>query len=323
LSNPSSSSPEVNADQLKSGNASYWSDGRMLVFSNLGEFEKVVDNPTNQFIENFISEVNGMSHITYSKLLSTGNREDTLMDEYLAFILNKDLTVQIGDYLYRVNKAREKVFVLPASDIGNYNDLVSENLTNPNLLDFSTEDDVFELMGQSKDVSGEKAMSKNCQSSKDDKEEEEYADFDDDLPIYNHQGRHYKFHYKLKVRYDNWGIYRKLFTEFKHWESIWGIYDETYFTVDYYYTYLVKNGNAGQMFYQPSAQYNYWQNLNNTSTGIYQFLHKNKEIIHYRSTRCLSKYYLKAWAWFRNRETLKPKWIPQGGGNDEIVIISN
>lgn len=72
---------------------------------------------------------------------------DTLIkDEYFKSMLNTDLAVQIEDYIYRVNPISEKVFALPAANANQYQDLISENIQNPALKEFSFNENVLEAI---------------------------------------------------------------------------------------------------------------------------------------------------------------------------------
>jgi hypothetical protein len=99
----------------------------------------------------------------------SSENDDLLGDDDLAQILNEDWIVQIGDYLYRVNKPTELVYVLPASNVSEYQDLVNENVANKNIRKFSTEEDVVELAergaeGQKGLFCGEGGVSSRSQS---------------------------------------------------------------------------------------------------------------------------------------------------------------
>lgn len=125
------------------------SDGKMLIFKTTDGYKKVVNDPTEEIKSKFLKEVANFKHTTYSELLSmskSSENDDLLGDDDLAQILNEDWIVQIGDYLYRVNKPTESVYVLPASKVSEYQDLVNENVANKNIRKFSTEDDVIELV---------------------------------------------------------------------------------------------------------------------------------------------------------------------------------
>lgn len=134
------------------------SDGRMLIFKTIEDYQKIVENPTESIRFDFISKVSKMKHNTYTeKNENLKSNDDSLLgDDYLAQILNEDWIVQIGDYLYRVNKPEEKVYVLPAVNIDQYNDLVNQNKSNPNIRKFSTSDNVIELVEEG--ASGEKGL---------------------------------------------------------------------------------------------------------------------------------------------------------------------
>jgi len=135
------------------------SDGRMLIFKTTEDYEKVVNNPSDEIRTGFLKEVKTFKHLTYADKISESKSiesDDLIGDEYLAQILNDDWIVQIGDYLYRVNKPTESVYVLPASNLSEYQDLVNENKSNKNIRKFSTEQDVIEL-AESGDA-GQKAL---------------------------------------------------------------------------------------------------------------------------------------------------------------------
>lgn len=124
------------------------SDGKMLIFKTTADYNNVVNNPTEKEWSMFISKVKEMKHTTYAEKLAlnkSGESDDLIGDEDLAQILNDEWIVQIGDYLYRVNKPTESVYVLPAANIDEYQDLVDENKSNPHIRKFSTGDNVIEL----------------------------------------------------------------------------------------------------------------------------------------------------------------------------------
>lgn len=140
------------------------SDGRMLIFKSTEDYQKVVENPTEDIKFEFISKVSKMKHVSYTEKLDLLKSEnDSLIgDDYLAQILNEDWIVQIGNYLYRVNKPEEKVYVLPVANIDEYDDLVNQNLLNPNIRKFSTFDNCIEL-AESGDM-GEKCNEHSAKS---------------------------------------------------------------------------------------------------------------------------------------------------------------
>ena len=61
-------------------------------------------------------------------------------------MLNEDMTIQIGKFLYKIDEENENVFVLSEDNINDYNDLVNKNEANPNVMVYSTEDEVMKLV---------------------------------------------------------------------------------------------------------------------------------------------------------------------------------
>lgn len=122
------------------------SDGRMLIFETTQDFQNFVTLSNKETKSSFYKNITLFNHKTYAELLSEkSNENDLINDEDLSIILNNDLIVQIGNYIYRVNKPTEYVYVLHTSNISEYQDLVNENTTNKNIRKFSTEDNVIEL----------------------------------------------------------------------------------------------------------------------------------------------------------------------------------
>lgn len=88
----------------------------------------------------------GLNFQSLTEVPSIKSSKNAIDDDYLRSLLNQDNIMQIGDYLYRINKTDESVYVLPAENINQYSDLVSENIKNLNIKVYSTDDDVIELV---------------------------------------------------------------------------------------------------------------------------------------------------------------------------------
>lgn len=170
-------SGKQNTSLNKNGDG-FSSDGRMLIFDNTEVYEAFLSgfmSETNDIGEaDFIQHVNSMDYVSYmDKLVADGaGAIDGLGDNFMSAILNEDQIFQVGNFIYRVNKSAEKVFVLPADNISEYEDLVNESATNSNVRQFSTGDDVIELaekgdLGEEKGVfcSDRKAKEKSTTSS--------------------------------------------------------------------------------------------------------------------------------------------------------------
>ena len=144
-------------DELTANVVDISSDKRMLIFNSSSSYENIISNNSETFQKDFINKISKMDFMTYAEKNQVEKSDiDLIDDSYFSNILNKDWIVQIGDYLYRVNPIKEKVFVLPSSHINEYNDLVNENKSNKNIRQFSTGDYVIQL-AESGDA-GEKGL---------------------------------------------------------------------------------------------------------------------------------------------------------------------
>lgn len=122
------------------------SNGKLLVFESSDTYHSTISNLDSTHTANFLKKIGNMDYTQAKEAINQKNEQNIIGDDYLASILNEDWIVQIGDYLYRVNKPNEKVFALPAKHIDQYDQLVDENLKNANILVYSTNDDVIELV---------------------------------------------------------------------------------------------------------------------------------------------------------------------------------
>jgi hypothetical protein len=120
-----------------------------LAFKTIEDYERVVNNPTEELRDGFLKTVNDFANFTpYGKSARSRDAKDavSIADEYFASIINTDLAVQIGDNIFRVNPSTEKVYALPVVNAGQYQDLVAENTANKSIRVFSTGDNVLELI---------------------------------------------------------------------------------------------------------------------------------------------------------------------------------
>jgi hypothetical protein len=302
----SSSKPH---QQLKnSTNYLYYEQNNRLVLNSVEDFDSLIAIADSDLL----NSIKNLNFISYEESLSSSD-SNSIGDDFLSVVLNSNQVIQIKNYIYRINKSSKKVFALHKDNCLFYQDLVNENTSNDKILVFSTEDDVFELLSERSE--SEKALPNDCVHTKynNDGGWVTYADFIDEGNIYGKGTKNRcVFKYKCMVKYDNWGIYRKLFTEFKHKQTLGGSIDETDFTFVFDVKYKSKNGNTGVDNETPS--FPFALNLNvQVSPSQYDYSDDNKPIEHYKGTRCLINYDLRAWIWMRNRQTLKPILIPGSG----------
>ena len=118
----------------------------MLIFKDQAIYEQVVFDSTTNAREKFRASILAMKHTTYSEYAKVNNisiASSLIDDDYFADIVNKDRIVQIGNFIFKINIQSKSVYVLPAKDVANYNDLITENIKNKAIRVFSTEDDVL------------------------------------------------------------------------------------------------------------------------------------------------------------------------------------
>ena len=122
------------------------SDGSMLIFNTLADYERVVNEPTEQLKKDFLAAVKKMNHTTYAENReqnASASEVDLIEDAYFAQILNKDNMVQIGTYLYLVDMKKEKCFALPVAYKSEINDLLSENTRDTHVEEYSVNQEVL------------------------------------------------------------------------------------------------------------------------------------------------------------------------------------
>lgn len=148
-------------------------NGKYLIFEDSKNYRNIISNKDSVFNIDFFNKVQNFDFTSnFEKNSLNKNIEDPIGDDYLSSLLNEDWIVQIGDYLYRVNKPEDKVYVLHTEYENEYEDLVNENLSNSHIKEYSTNDEVIELvenglLGDEKGIfcNDRKANSQNVASS--------------------------------------------------------------------------------------------------------------------------------------------------------------
>jgi hypothetical protein len=134
-----------------SGEINVTSKNNLLIFASKADYQKAVDNPTEETKKFFLEKVNNLtSFVSINKLMQNNPRTDStdmtdiLSDEYLSSILNEDLAVQIDDRIYKLDPTDDKVYVMKDEYIADYGDLVAGDLSNENIKEYSFNEDVLE-----------------------------------------------------------------------------------------------------------------------------------------------------------------------------------
>lgn len=212
---------------------------------------------------------------------STGagtNSPDTVYEDYglLPKILNTDKIVKISPHLFKVDLINEQVLVLDEANEGDYPDLTASNLANPNIIVFSTEDDVLSLLDQGS-TGGiqnntwflEKGLNLNgCQ--------DDYATNDKDKDVGNKDKRHRT---KGDVAYQTGGIYFSLKAEGRAQKRLFRIWWRHGITVSLAY----------RVAYDVRCDSNDQPLITGNSSGVGRHKHR-----FYESSMALKAYYLYA-----------------------------
>lgn len=124
-------------------------EGRFLVFRTEVGYNKAVENPTIEVRQNLFDRIASLNHVSWKDLSSTDAdlTNDTLIDDdYFSTILSKDRTIQIENFIYKIDPTTSTVLALNVNDKYLYDVFISTNPTNVKILHFNLEDNVLELV---------------------------------------------------------------------------------------------------------------------------------------------------------------------------------
>lgn len=274
--------PEANQSQSTSSviAENVLSQNNRLVFHSLEDYELYVSdsskksqliaatNSTDSYISisRYASDAN-LRKAASSRFQSSPEIVDSLYPEFLTSILNPDGIVQIEDYIIKVDMSKERVLVLHATDSSYYEDLVNNNLTNEKIRQFSTDEDVLDLLRNNQ--SGQRISGLFCTDGG-------MSSQKADGFVYFGAG----YRLDCKVVYQKAGIYfslqSKVKKQFQGWTGIWTAQNGN-LQIQYFYVYKAKCKSQ-------VGAYNGWTNSTVNNELNYR---------PYESTRGLNK------AWFR------------------------
>lgn len=195
-----------------------------------------------------------------ARTFSTAEQEIVDSNDLLSSILNEDGLVSIGDYYFKVNLATETVYALETRFENEIGDLNHENEMNRNIMIFSTDDDVLDLLASgSKGTSNGRTKLFCGESGARGKKDDGFdaSPFDenyrhDNKIVYQKAGVYFSLQAKTKVQY-------------KGWTGLWGdggpVYDQR---ISYYVKYEPKckgvteksgikedDGSSNELNYRP------------------------------------------------------------------------
>lgn len=185
-------------------------------YINLVESE---NEATKSKIINFLAEKDDYislrkAHLGFKKLangrtLSAQEVELVESNEFLSSLLNEDGLILIGDHYFKVDLSAERVYVLNAQFENELNDLKDENTSNLNIMVFSTDDDVLDLVeeGTKGTINGRIELFCGESGAREDKDdsfvyEPVYGDYrQDNKVVYQKAGIYFSLQAKTKMQY--------------------------------------------------------------------------------------------------------------------------
>jgi hypothetical protein len=138
----------------------FHSDGEKLIFATSNDFDRFIAPDEQEAAEADVenreltltpsrdieAELAEQNYVSYNEYIEENNLDNLIGEEMLSEILNADQIVQIGDFIYRLNMVNAKVFVLSVDYLSDYADLVAENDRNSNIMVYSIEESVIEMV---------------------------------------------------------------------------------------------------------------------------------------------------------------------------------
>jgi hypothetical protein len=264
------------------------SNYEILHFSTVDEFElkmKSIEKNVFKYGKVYFEQWKKENNITttfkdINKNIKEEQIENTVLEnEELSTILNPDGMVVIENHVFKFDNFRRYIYV---NDLKMF--IKNNEFDTINALKFNFNADVFEELGYNVQIENEKLGNcKPCATNGNEKEKlkNEYCTFviADKTDL--------KFTYKFKEVYQHFGIWRRLLTKFKHWQSAGAsTTDDTKFDVFYSYSYTVKSGCETSSATLPFLGFDLFLNRLYKDTG------SGKTWLHYSSSKCLHKYKL-------------------------------
>lgn len=196
-------------------------------------------------------------------------------------ILNKHGIVQVGDWIFKLNFDNREVWAISEQDKFLVENLMNNNYSKEKMLKFSFEDDIFDML-DNESAELKRRCKESCAFSTQD-----VVPNSDDYWYCETNGDEYGA--ELKSDLDNFGIWKHLYTKFKHRKKGALNASDEYVLFDVYFDYYwkkrcKKETDSGTEYIQVDL----WGNLSQPSSG------RTYRKDHYEGTRCLSKYSLES-----------------------------
>ncbi len=122
-------------------------EGRFLSFPSLDDYNGIVEDPSELTIQWVERKLFAIGHKSlYEKIRNTNKVEE--VDQYFARLLSRDGTIEIGDFIFKIDFDNNLVEVICSNQIEFYDEFVNNNLDNNYILKFTFDQEVFQELEQ-------------------------------------------------------------------------------------------------------------------------------------------------------------------------------
>ncbi|MBK6951049.1 MAG: hypothetical protein IPH24_03105 [Crocinitomicaceae bacterium] len=115
----------------------------VLVFESIEFYESIVNFEDYSKVAFTVNYLNSLDFNSFGK---ANPKSELFDDEFMDAIMNADQVVKIGAWFIRINPETETVSALNDLNISEYSSLISEDFSNTTIVNFSTSDDVLEML---------------------------------------------------------------------------------------------------------------------------------------------------------------------------------
>ncbi len=251
------------------------------------ELIQILDNNSSYFSLKSGAKLGG-NWVSNAKALGTKEAEVVETNDFLSTILNSDGMITIGDHFFKIDFEDEKVYVLPVSLEDRLGDLQNKDLSNGDIMVFSTDDDVLDMLadGSKGSANGRTMLFCSDRKANDLKNKEKYYEYSDNIAGVDYRA-------KIKHGYQKAGVYFSLMTELKHMDRFqsagnltpWSA-SNTEIYLEYYYKYKRRCRSGDNE--SRSSKYEAWDN---------KLIRR-----HYESTRGLARFWIESKYEFLERD---------------------